>query len=374
MISFVFSKKCYSCSACINICPHNAIEMDSLCRPIINTKNCVDCHACESVCPVLNKEKKEAFQPIRGLVVQSLDDGILLNSSSGGVFFLLAEKAIKDGWYVCGCVFDNSWHTKHIVSNRIEDIHKMMGSKYEKSDLSDCFSKIKALVKGKINVLFAGTPCQIAGLKAYIRNNNYLHTIAVVCHGSIERDVWDNYLKPERDYGNIVILSMRDKSKGWLNYGMKFVFEDGAIHSTYRNENGYFLNAFTMGYLERDRCLDCKIKGASINADLLLGDAWSLAGMIPDVDIEKGVSSVVVISSEGEKLIQGIIDKTKYVDVPTEDILRSNPRISTPAEKPINLNSFRRKVSNNPSQLRSYCEKYSKQPFLIKVVNKLRRI
>ena len=337
-------------------------------------QKCIDCHACESVCPALNEKENASFQSVRGLVAQSFDDGILMNSSSGGLFYLLAEKAIKDGWYVCGCVFDHQWHTKHIVSNKIEDIHRMMGSKYEKSDLSNCFSQIKTLLKEKNNVLFVGTPCQIAGLKAYIRNNDFLHTIALVCHGSIERDVWDSYLQPEKDCGNIVSVSMRDKSRGWNNYGMKFVFEDGTIHSTYRNENGYFLNAFTMGLLERDRCLDCKIKSGSINADVLFGDAWSLAGQIPNVDVEKGVSSIVVMSPEGEKLIQGIIEKTKYIDVPTEEILRSNPRISSPAEKPINLASFRRKVSKKPSQLRHYCKKYTKQSLLIKVINKLRRI
>lgn len=58
---------------------------------------------------------------------------------------------------------------------------------------------------------------------------------------------------------SIIKVSMRDKTKGCLNYGLKFQFKNGAEHITFRKNDGYFLKCFTDGLFERNRCLSCEL-------------------------------------------------------------------------------------------------------------------
>lgn len=284
MINFDFKEKCYSCSACAEACPTKAISFDENIHPEIDLQKCINCNRCEKVCIELNKpEDIEELNCIEGYIVKNKNNEIRKVSSSGGVFFQIAQKVLEMDGYVCGCIYDDKFMPKHIVSNEIEICKKMMGSKYVKSDLNDCIVQIKQIVeKGKI-VLFSGVPCQVAAVKKCVKSDKLI-TLAVVCHGSIERKIWKKYLAEEErmSESSIIKVSMRDKTKGCLNYGLKFQFKNGTEHITFRKNDGYFLKCFTDGLFERNRCLSCEYKGQNIMSDLLIGDAWGMEKVCPE--------------------------------------------------------------------------------------------
>lgn len=97
-----------------------------------------------------------------------------------------------------------------------------MGSKYPQSSLKCCFSEIKELLLKKQVVLFSGTPCQVYGLKAYLRNNyDNLITLDFVCHGVASPKIWREYLQlfiKEKP----VSITFKDKVKGWKKWHVKY--------------------------------------------------------------------------------------------------------------------------------------------------------
>ena len=372
MINFDFKKACYSCAACGDSCPVNAISYDENLHPVVDAGKCIDCSLCEKVCVALREPKDTAYiDAAAGYIAKNKDDAVRQNSSSGGVFIRLAEEVIAAGGYVCGCIYDENLMPKHVLTNDFAVCKKMMGSKYVKSDVSVCISQIKKLAKDGNTVLFAGVPCQIAAVKNCVDSEKLL-TLAVVCHGSIERGVWAKYLDEQSENGEIVAVTMRDKSRGYLNYGLKFTYADGTEHITYRSENGYFLKSFTDGLLERDRCLSCRYKGAYIKSDILLGDAWGMDKIYPEFTDNMGCSAVLALTAKGKELFEGVKESFNVQSVDSDVLIKNNGRISTPAPKNPFLDSFRKKEKT--ANLHNLTERYAKSTILNRIKYKIAKL
>ena len=373
MNNFNFEQSCFSCGACGDSCPVGAITYNETLHPVINENKCIHCSLCEKVCLHLNPPKPtEGDWPEQGFVLKSRDDEIRKNSSSGGVFIQLAQAVLAAGGYVCGCVYDDSQMPKHVVTNDFETCKKMMGSKYVKSDMSGCIAAIKALTEKGDKVLFTGVPCQIAAVKRCASGENLL-TAAVVCHGSIERDIWRKYLAEESPEGAIASVTMRDKSRGYLDYGLKFTFRDGTERITFRCTNGYFLKSFTDGLLERDRCLSCTMKGHHIQSDLLLGDAWGMDRIFPEFVDDLGCSAVLALTPQGQDFLEKQLYQFHVKTVASEKIIQCNQRIVTPA--PVNpfRASFQKKLQKG-ANVHRISEKYAKSTLLNRIKLKIARL
>lgn len=357
----------------MSVCPHNAITMSENCLPAVG-ESCVNCGLCEKVCPYLNEQKYRKVVDGDGYLAKNINLGIRKNSSSGGVFRLLADEALRRGWYVCGCVYDDELMPRHIVSDNELIIQRMMGSKYVKSNMADVLAEIKNLQKDGARVLFSGTPCQIAAVRNMFPVEGQIVCIGVVCHGSIERNIWKAYLKSEARRGCINSVTMRDKSKGWLNYGLKFSFENGTEHITYRKTDGYFLKAFTDGLLERERCLDCAYKGNQIKADILLGDAWGMESEYPELADEWGLSSVICLSDVGRDFFDTVREELEVKEVSVNKLIEKNQRIISPAIVDTRYKSFKKKVDASPEIIQELCEQYEKKTIMNRISAKLRTI
>ncbi len=360
MIRFDFDRRCYSCFACKDQCPSGAITMNDDLHPVIDEARCVDCSLCENVCIELNAPTEVEMLNCRaGYIVKNKSDEVRRLSSSGGVFFQLAQTVIRAGGYVCGCIYDEQFMPKHVVTNDIGTCHQMMGSKYVKSDLTGCLAQIKKLIKDGNTILFTGVACQVAAIKQSISSERLL-TVAVVCHGSMERSIWKKYLQEEAERGRIQAVTMRDKSRGYLNYGLKFVFEDHSEHITYRKTDGYFLRCFTDGLFDRERCLTCAYKGSQIPSDLLLGDAWGMDQVFPEFVDDNGCSAVMILTRAGEQLYDSAADAFWQKEVDSTVLIRTNPRIMTPDDRNPFLKGFRRKVDGKRVNIHKLTEQYAK--------------
>lgn len=181
---------------------------------------------CEKVCPVINQD--EARTPLKVYAAKNSDDEIRLKSSSGGIFTLLAEQTIKDGGVVFGARYDTEWNVIHDYTETIEGLSAFRGSKYVQSNINRSFFEVKTFLESGRNVLFSGTPCQVAGLKLFLRKNyDNLLTLEIVCHGVPSRNVWRNYLKELIDLkkiSNIKSINFRDKKYGWNGYNFSITY------------------------------------------------------------------------------------------------------------------------------------------------------
>lgn len=198
-------KRCTGCMACYNACREDAIiliEDDFLGNvyPKIQTDKCINCSKCKSICPELNQVQRSTNINCYAMLAKS--NNLLLKTSSGGIASLLSEHIINEGGFVYGSAFAKDGTIRHIKIRNKKDIDKIAGSKYSHSFTNDTFNDIKQeLVNEKI-ILFIGTPCQVAGLKSFLKEKyTNLYTIDLVCHGTPSQKLLNKQVN--HDIGNI---------------------------------------------------------------------------------------------------------------------------------------------------------------------------
>ena len=329
MINITEKKNCCGCGACAQSCPVGCITMtadgEGFLYPVVDVEKCVNCGLCDRVCPILNPGV--APKDIRVYAAMCNDEEVRRTSSSGGVFYLLAEQALSDGGVVLGAAFDADFSVHHVMVERIEDLPMIMGSKYLQSRIENTYVETEKELKKGRSVLFSGTGCQISGLKSYLhREYNNLYTIDVFCHGVPSPNVWRKYLdvqKRTNDNG-IRQIYFRAKTQGWHQFSMRIEFNNGETYDCPHREDA-FMKVFLENLCLRPSCYDCKFLESRSGADLTIGDAWGVENWMAHMDDNKGTSVVVVNTEKGRRLWAAIQGKLRSEEGDKDAILSCNP-------------------------------------------------
>ena len=352
MIHIVNKQACCGCSACVQRCPKHCISLredsEGFLYPQVDTESCIDCGLCEKVCPMLH-HSEEGQKPIAVYAAKNKDEEIRRTSSSGGVFTALAEEIIRKGGVVFGACFNTDWEVVHDYAETVEGLSRFRGSKYVQSRIGETYRQVETFLKSGREVLFSGTPCQIAGLRMFLKKEyENLLTVDVICHGVPSPRVWREYLKEEtarqREKNTVLPrpihekdvlvegISFRDKTLGWKKYsfalalsttngsGEKFSF----CSRMPLNEN-LFLRGFLADLYLRPSCYACPLKCGKSGSDMTLGDFWGLQEVFPELDDDKGMTALLVNSVRGKEMLGkagAILYPTDY-----EKVLRSNPAL-----------------------------------------------
>lgn len=339
MINFDFKKNCYGCGLCKNICPKNAIEMkeneDGFLNPVIDASKCVNCGLCEKKCLYLNERKShEINRNVDSFAVQISDKESLKRSSSGGFFYEIAKKFIKNGGYVAGCIWNQDMMPVHILSNKLIDIKKMQGSKYVQSDLLNVFKEIKQLIKEN-KILFVGTPCQVAAAKTFVNSEN-LYTISLICEGVPSRKVWYKYKGSLENTQNskLVKVNFRNKDNcGWKMPDSVYYFENSAKIRKLSFNLDYYVSSFIEGITMNEKCYNCQFKGNNNMGDLIIGDFWKIPDNIFKSKTKNGVSAIIVKNDKGKELLNSLQNiEIKSVDI--DLIINGNPNLENSIPRP----------------------------------------
>ena len=347
-------KLCTGCSACRAVCPRDAIGMtpdaEGFLRPEIDPGRCVRCGLCERACPVL-RPGGERF-PKRVLAMRAKDDSLRRRSSSGGVFSLLARRTLSRGGIAFGAAFDESdWHVEHVAVESEDELDRLRGSKYVQSDVGDVFRQVRSALESGREVLFSGTPCQVAGLRrflAVVSPNADLHRLVlvdVVCHGAPSPLAWSRYLDCRRarflrqakggGMPAISGISFRDKHQGWKLFSMSVRTDSGQSHLQNLREDP-FLRCFLKELLSRPSCFRCPFRSFRSGSDVTLGDYWGVAGRFPEMDDDGGTSLVLAASEAGCSLLSEIRDDCIQIASDYSHAVRVNPllvRSKTPGPR-----------------------------------------
>ena len=187
MIEIIDKAKCCGCHACDNVCPKNCIKIiideEGFLYPKINKDICISCNLCEKVCPLINSIDNNEFKSI-AYACKNRNEQVRINSSSGGIFFLLCEEVINKNGVVFGATFDDNFNVKHSFTETLEECKAFRGSKYVQSSIGDMYKHAKRFLDQDRTVLFTGTQCQIKGLNIFLgKSYKNLLTVDVICHG-----------------------------------------------------------------------------------------------------------------------------------------------------------------------------------------------
>ncbi len=342
---------CTGCGCCENSCPCDAIKLstnrEGFLYPSIDLGLCVDCGICTIKCPnTIDDNKSNNKNDFIKLYSAYLEnDTIRLKSSSGGVFYSIAEYVIEKGGVVFGAEFDSNFNVRHGYTDKIDDIKRFQTSKYVQSYVGDNYKRCKSfLEEGKI-VFFTGTTCQIEGLYSFLgKKYSNLVTADLICSGNTSSGLWKLYVKyVEKKYNSSVqSVNFRDKKYGWDRFSLKISFDTGAIYRRiFPNDSWayFFLNHYAM----RKCCYKCRYKGIEHKADFTLGDFWGvrerffeLYGKRYD---DKGLSFVLVNTEKASRIF-GRLNKLNYCILPINTVKEYNTTIDNSAKEPIDRAEF----------------------------------
>ena len=359
---------CVGCSACASICPKQCIKMekdpDGFKYPVLmHPANCVECGMCESVCPVLNENIKANSDIPSAYAAFTKDERIRQDSSSGGIFTEIAKRIIAENGVVYGAAYDEKFAVYHRCVDKIDDLQKLRGAKYAESNLENTFAEILDRLKHGQFVLFSGTPCQVAGLKSFVRKDyNNLICIDFVCHGVPSPMAWDSFIKyrSERDADGKLprSINLRSKETGWSKYQYSNVFEyeEGKKYSTVSSQS-LFMKLFVGDYISRPSCSNCKFKGYSRVSDITLGDFWGIWDIEPEMDDNKGTSVILVHTPSGKKLWRDIEPIIKSKEVTLEQASQQNQSMLKPSKANTNSKLALHKIKDGKIDT---CEEFFK--------------
>lgn len=249
---------CCGCRACEQACPKQAIVMETdsegFLYPRIDAGKCVNCGLCNRVCPI-ETGSGSAAHPLGVFAAQCHDDDILRNSSSGGMFSLIATYVLEKGGTVYGAAFDGEMYLRHIRITDKEMLCDLRGSKYVQSDIGNTYTQAREDLKNGLPVYFTGTPCQIQGLKLFLRKDyDKLLTTDLVCHGTPSYKIFANTMHhiEEKRQGKIFRYLFRDKKVGgWSCSSSSSAFrrfkDNKEVFLPRSNDMSAYYNAFISG-------------------------------------------------------------------------------------------------------------------------------
>lgn len=370
--------KCCGCSVCANVCPKGCISMvsdfEGFLYSEIDKSKCIDCGLCKNKCPVLLSLKSDIAEeniPI-AFAVKAKDLELRLNSSSGGMFSLLANYVLKKEGVVCGAAMTTDCKSvEHIIVDKPDELYKLRGSKYVQSSIDSVYKELLPIIKSGQTVLFSGTPCQIDGLRMFLgKDYDNLLLVEVICHGVPSPEILKNYINwQERKSGaQIVKIDFRHKKFGWTVFGNRLEnSKRKVLYSTLR-EDPYLL-MFLRNYCLRPSCYNCHSKNFKPRADFSLGDYWGVKNVLPDFFDDKGISLVLLHNEKAKNIFEKLKSEMEYKETDCMTALKYNICMLESVKKPKERDTFFEDMSN--MDFNSLKKKYASVSFKQKIKDRL---
>ncbi len=329
---------CTGCMACVNVCAQNAIQMqpnsEGFFYPVVDESLCKNCDLCSMICPNNNPITKE--EPKAVYSGWSKDENLRMQSSSGGAFSEIALQILRHGGVVFGCILNEKLDAEHTFVENENDLGKIRGSKYVQSYIGDSYKKARSFLNEGREVLFSGTPCQIAGLKAFLKKDySNLLTVDIVCHGVPSPRIWKDYIKyiEEVNGDRVESVIFRSKEYSWVFYGMNISF--------HRKKNKYFgpyyndpyIRGFLRDLFLRPSCPTCCYTSTDRVSDFTIADWWGYKKTNQkDKDFQcKGVSLILANSNKSLNVVKSLNMELREKNI--EDAKKTNLCLSRPYPK-----------------------------------------
>ena len=334
-------KSCTGCRMCEQICPVKAIKMvennEGFIEPVVDNNKCINCGLCAKRCPQLNNILDENSRTIEVYAAKNKNIEEQKTSSSGGIFSVLSNYVLDKNGKVYGCTLDENLTVKHIgISNKAE-LDKIKGSKYVQSNTENTFKEVKEDLRNDKLVLYSGTPCQIAGLKAFLgKEYNNLITVDLVCHGVPSPKLFKAYLKwlENKNDSKIKTYEFRNKEKNAWGLTAKIVFENGKIKYVKAETDPYY-KTFLDSKTYREVCYNCKYANENRVGDITLADYWGIEKEHPEFYDENGVSAILINTIKGKEIFEKVRENIEVERSTLEKVARKNGNLTHSSKRDV---------------------------------------
>lgn len=376
MINIINKSECTGCTACKNICPQKCIEMkqdeEGFLYPQVDKEKCINCGLCEKVCPVKNKKQEKKKQ--KGYVLNNNNEEVRKKSTSGGAFTPIAEYVLQRNGACFGACFDENYNVIHKAVEKEEDIDILRGSKYVQSNLKDSFEKTKCFLEEGRYVCFSGTPCQIEGLKNFLRKDyEKLITVDVMCHAVPSPLVWQKYFSYIKKYKlnneDVKKVLFRDKSKYGFKYSTMTLKSENKEYSR-GVETDPYLRAFFGDLSDRPSCYDCVFKKQFHESDFTIWDCFVAENFDKSLDDDKGTSRILVNSKKGNEIFEEIKSNFNYKEIEVEELVSNVKEMLNSVELPTKREQFFKDINKMEEQ--EFFHKYFPDSLKVKCERNIR--
>lgn len=343
MIDVKRREDCCGCNACGDICPKGAIsyrvDEEGFWYPAVDRALCVDCGLCERACPCLHSAelKKNDLPESVCYAAEHKNLEVVFDSTSGGMFSALAEAMYRAHGFVGGAVFNEDLSVSQFISADKKDLPRLRSSKYLQSRADGFYREIKRLLVAGEKVLVCGTPCQMAGLRAFLgRDYEELIIVDFICLGINSPKLWQSYLKSfEERYGSrVVYAKAKSKEYGWRNLTQKVRLADGREVFETKDVSKYMQGFIGTHTYCRPSCYECRFKGLPRMADITLADFWGIERYEQRLEKNLGTSLVMLNSQKGVDYFETIKPDINTIPMPFETIFAGNRALTTPCARP----------------------------------------
>ena len=364
--------ECYGCTACAEICPKNAITMiadsEGFLYPTVNDEFCINCDLCKKVCSA--EKDVEKAKPQKPVATVYNDENVLLKSSSGGAF-----KALLDSVDSKTIVYGVCWESRSVAvfdkANAIEAFEKFRKSKYVQAEVRDTYFSVKNELDNGNNVLFVGTPCQVSGLKEFLRKPyDNLILVDLICHGVPSSKVLEKQFKAwdsKNDTAKSIQFRHKEqKDNAWNSKYALVEFESGKA-KCFEYDTSAFLRGYDNGLFFRPSCSTCQFATSSRVSDITIGDYWGSK----EYDVHKGLSLVFANTEKGLVLVDRLQSSSTVIDVDFDYAVAHNARLRNPDKGHANRQDFFDSLDKEDFQ--KLVQKYApKVPTWKKVAHKIK--
>ena len=340
--------KCTGCEACAQICGKHAITMvensEGFRYPIIDESSCMNCNLCRNVCPIENMpERYDGDKFAFGGYIK--DEKVREESTSGGAFSAIAEIWCDTNYVIFGAETKGLDVFHGYIQDKVA-LNRFRKSKYAQSQIGDSYKQTKKFLEEGKKVLFSGTPCQIAGLKSFLKNTDTenLLTIEVICEG-IPTPLYVRKLSQyfEKKHGaHIESIDYRYKDSGRWDFEVMLLNITSKLHlrRTYKYDRWFnpFWSIWLQHLMSRPSCYECRFANTSRVADISLGDLWGVHIYCPELyGNNKGASLIVCNTAKGKQVLLNTLGLLYGHELRFEDALR----FQGPMRKSIAMNPLR---------------------------------
>ena len=270
--------------------------------------------------------KLEYSLPVTTYAAWRKDDAARAKSSSGGMAAVISEAWIRKGGIVYGAAFVRPFDFQHIRCTTKEELARLRGSKYVLSSIAGTHKQIGADLKKGLEVLFLGTPCQVAAIRNHFKEYDArLYTIDIICHGTPKVETLKGSIPQialQMDYDKV---EFRENDAFQISFkkGNRTIWSRPLAHDLYMK--GFFKALFY-----RDCCYKCAFARQERISDMTLGDFWGLDMTSVNTTMDKGISLVLVNSDKGKMLLEMVEDDIKMIPRPLAEAVAGNKQLRHP--------------------------------------------